>query len=61
MILNQNEYREELTAQLVEHGDKPLRLWRFIYGKNDNVTPIELKFLDVKFEDDKIVVELGDK
>lgn len=53
--------RDELLAQLQDHPEKKLRLWRFVYGKNDNVVPIELEFLEVKFEYNEIVIELGDK
>lgn len=53
----QNNYREELIGQLMTHDNKPLRLWRFDSDSGAH----ELIFLDVKFEDDEIVVELGDK
>lgn len=56
----QQMYRDELLAQLTTHPDKPLRLWFFKMFKTTMNTH-ELEFLDVKFEDDEIIVELGDK
>lgn len=49
--------REELVAQLVDRQDKKLRLW---YFDGEGIAH-ELEFLDVKFEDDEIIVEMGSK
>lgn len=53
----QEMYREELLSQLANGQNKRLRLWRF----DDLGRARELEFLDVKFEDDEIIVEMGSK
>lgn len=52
--------RDELAAQLEAHPNKRLRLWYFTQTMGSYESH-ELEFLEVKFEDDEIVVEMGNK
>lgn len=51
--------RDELLAQLTDRPEKKLRLWYFDYCNDRG--PQELEFLEVKFKDDEIIVEMGNK
>lgn len=53
----QQLHRDELRAQLFDRPDNRLRLWYF----DENRRAHQLEFLDVKFEDDEIIVEMAKK
>lgn len=58
----QKMHRDELLAQLTEHPKRRLRLWFFDYYRNgENPPAVELEFIEVKFEDDEIIVGMRDK
>lgn len=57
MIKPDDKWREELEAQLAAGAERDLRLWYFDIDGEAH----ELVFLEVKFEDGEIVVEMGEK